>query len=235
MESESNRIHKLLWFLAATIILAVVYTIAITRLTYGLADELWMNFGLFALLIFFLSLAIIGIIARLLHTGRFKNIKYAGLSVVVLSILILVAGLPPIQLSPPNIYLMFFILLGIAWLIVIILSPKLRRSKRNHWVLVPLMLFLAIMVFHHVIPQASCTISGGAWLGDGVLGQAWYCRYTYPDGGQACESSDECLGGCIVTDWPTNEPSKTGICKSTTSPFGCYASIEHQALFVCSD
>jgi len=68
----------------------------------------------------------------------------------------------------------------------------------------------------------ACEQAGGSWGPGGLLG-AVGCVLTYPDAGEVCESSDDCLGTCLVA----NASQETGTCKKTTSPFGCHLTIEN--------
>lgn len=73
------------------------------------------------------------------------------------------------------------------------------------------------------IPQdkVSCEAQRGKWSREG-LAQSYMCVFEYSDGGKSCVSSDECQGGCIITSYD----QKTGTCDVSSSPFGCYVTIE---------
>jgi hypothetical protein len=225
--------RRTLLFIVTISILAVIYTFTVTDGYYYLANRLQVNIGVFVTAIFVLSLVLLSIIFRLLTTERFNNAWYLGLLAVVFSIGILVIGFPyiqnPLQLLTNERFLPFWII----W-IVLVLYPKLDRYNRYRWLALPFTVFIAVFIFHQFIPNVSCAVSGGGWVMGGI-GQAQYCLYEYPDAEQICKSSDECLGGCVVYDWPTDEPAEYGSCKPTTSPFGCYGSIEYPESFACTD
>lgn len=92
---------------------------------------------------------------------------------------------------------------------------------------------------YNVANAQICGNAGGDYVRDGMLG--WYqCVYRYPDGGQRCFDSSECEGQCRATSSigdaePTG--SVNGVCQLTTSPFGCYATVENgrQGPFLCVD
>jgi hypothetical protein len=213
-------------------ILTFIYTITITNDYYDLANILWVNIALFITATFILSLALLTIIVGLLQTDRFKNIRHFGLLAILGAIGILVIEFrEPLQLF----YNRYFLPLWIVW-IIIVLYLKLGRNNRYRWLALPVVAYLALFIFHQFIPYVSCNVSGGDWVRGGLLGQAQYCRYEYPDAEQICTSSDECLGGCFVgIELPVDKPVESGYCKATTSPFGCYASIEFPDLEVCTD
>ena len=75
--------------------------------------------------------------------------------------------------------------------------------------------------------ERACAAYGGDWIPQGLLGETG-CVFTYPDAGQSCTSSDQCLGGCVVDD-PTQT---TGQCKETDSPFGCWTFLNGPAMCV---
>lgn len=112
-------------------------------------------------------------------------------------------------------------------------------NNHSRWRSVVACVFVALLIVGSLwlYPRVSCALDGGQWVRGGVLGQAQYCQYTYEDGGNLCHSSDECMGGCIVTDWPVEgQPVPTvGVCKLNNSPFGCYAPIEFPEMFRCAD
>lgn len=68
--------------------------------------------------------------------------------------------------------------------------------------------------------EEKCASEGGRWEVSGLLGEFW-CIHTFPDGGKACENSDECEGDCVI-----GFPDGAGHCKKDDNPFGCYATIE---------
>ena len=69
--------------------------------------------------------------------------------------------------------------------------------------------------------KISCAVTGGEWRREGLAG-VFRCVHKYADAGKPCQSSDECLGGCIVLSY--NSPAQ---CKSDDSPFGCFTTIEN--------
>jgi hypothetical protein len=97
-----------------------------------------------------------------------------------------------------------------------------------------LALVTLLAVTYWAYPRVTCLVNGGSWVRGGILGQATYCHFTYSDGGKSCQSSDECLGGCVVSDLVSEVPEK-GTCKRTSNPFGCYGFIENPELVICWD
>ena len=65
-----------------------------------------------------------------------------------------------------------------------------------------------------------CMAGGGEWYENEAGDQL--CVMPYADGGEPCDSSDECQGFCVIED-----PDQTeGFCQYDDNPFGCYSSIE---------
>ncbi|MCH8067263.1 MAG: hypothetical protein IIC69_01650 [Nanoarchaeota archaeon] len=92
---------------------------------------------------------------------------------------------------------------------------------KNYYYILAVFLLLVILIWLWLYPtQFSCKITGGEW-GSGGLAGKFRCVYTYPDADKSCNSSSECIGKCIVTEY-----GGSGKCKATSSPFGCYAIIE---------
>ncbi len=71
-----------------------------------------------------------------------------------------------------------------------------------------------------------CTDAGGSVMRDGILG-VYRCTQNYPDAGQACSNSSECLGRCEVEGLVADDGAATGVCQRTDSPFGCFAIVEN--------
>ncbi len=102
-------------------------------------------------------------------------------------------------------------------------------DKRVSYVII-IVLLLAVLFLGYSLkdlqeksnPEKECTGSGGEWKRAGLAGN-FLCVYTYSDGGESCDSSDECVGPCIVTSVENPEPS----CKNDDNPFGCYNTIEN--------
>ena len=67
--------------------------------------------------------------------------------------------------------------------------------------------------------EVSCKATGGEWLRVG-LAQQFRCIRKYTDGGKPCNSSNECLGSCLPTDYGK------GYCKYDDNNFGCHTTIE---------
>lgn len=112
------------------------------------------------------------------------------------------------------------------------------KSPQGKFALAAIVLAVAIFSGWLIYPRDSCATSGGTWIRDGVLGQAQYCLYSYPDAGKACRSSTECLGSCVVEDYralATPGPS-VGVCTGDNRAFGCFDYLEHPNVFsVCTD
>jgi len=220
-------------FIAVTFILTIVYTVALTNYTYRLTSKLRVNFSVFAVLVFLLSLAIVGTTVRLLHTSSYKNFWYIVLAalVLVISYLLLPWWVP---IPRGGIFNLFWLFIGTI-LLVIMLNPKLNRHNRYHLLWIPFVLILAKMLFLNMIPEISCAISGGSWFGDEYRIGVNHCIYVYPDAYQFCESSDECMGGCLVMDWYPEESRMSGRCEPSTFPYGCFTYIENPESTMCID
>ena len=67
--------------------------------------------------------------------------------------------------------------------------------------------------------EPECLAEGGEWKPAGLLGIP-RCIHTFEDGGNVCESSDDCLGDCLVNS------DGEGYCKYDDNPFGCSQTIE---------
>ena len=68
-----------------------------------------------------------------------------------------------------------------------------------------------------------CLSSGGDYKRVGLLGTR-QCIYKYSDGGKTCNSSKECLGGCLVQSYKDLGPGK---CKEDNQSVGlCTTTIE---------
>ena len=106
------------------------------------------------------------------------------------------------------------------------------------------MLFLALLILSSPIlynrvawlyNSKVCFMNGGAWIRIG-LAQEPACIITYLDAGKVCQSSEECMGKCVIYDPPIQgQPISGGVCKGTNSPFGCYAVIERPEFYACFD
>ena len=76
--------------------------------------------------------------------------------------------------------------------------------------------------------RARCEAAGGVVQQAGRLG--WQlCVQSFPDAGQACRGSEDCLGECRLAETAgsveTGTPAK-GICQASDEPFGCYTRVE---------
>jgi hypothetical protein len=77
--------------------------------------------------------------------------------------------------------------------------------------------------------RARCEAAGGEVRQAGMLG--WqHCIQTYPDAGQACRGSEDCLGQCRLDGTAgaveAGAPAD-GICQGSDEPFGCYTRVEN--------
>lgn len=69
--------------------------------------------------------------------------------------------------------------------------------------------------------KARCEATQGShWKPQGMA-QIPACITTYTDAGKSCTASDQCQGDCIVSN-----TEKSAVCATTSSPFGCRATIE---------
>jgi hypothetical protein len=83
--------------------------------------------------------------------------------------------------------------------------------------------------------RTTCSLSGGTWTRGGIAGTL-FCVHTYPDAGKPCQSSDECMGGCVLYEviWGQPPPGE-GVCKTNNDPFECFAPIEYPEFYGCAD
>jgi hypothetical protein len=72
--------------------------------------------------------------------------------------------------------------------------------------------------------QSACQAIGGSYGRDGMLG-AFHCVLTYSDAGNPCNDKADCKGSCRAKTDGALRANKLGICQTTTSPFGCYATV----------
>jgi hypothetical protein len=94
-------------------------------------------------------------------------------------------------------------------------------------------LFFRVMWFYN---SSTCTKNGGEWTVGGMAEKP-FCLYTYPDGGKSCNSSEQCIGACVIHEPPAQGQLTpiVGVCKENNNPFECYAVIEYPDTFGCSD
>ena len=64
--------------------------------------------------------------------------------------------------------------------------------------------------------RAACEADGGTFQRGGLLAQ-FYCLRPNPDAGQACTTSDECVGFCM---------SETRTCQAKGPSFGCQSFLD---------
>lgn len=71
--------------------------------------------------------------------------------------------------------------------------------------------------------RAACEAAGGAIGPVGLLGNE-QCIQTYPDAGQSCTDSSDCLGRCLNAGaWvEIGQTVTTGQCQQTDVGFGCF-------------
>ncbi len=75
---------------------------------------------------------------------------------------------------------------------------------------------------------AACARVGGKMLPQGRM-QSVRCVITYADAGRRCTDGDDCAGDCRVGDVanaPAAGTSAVGQCQASSSPFGCYTTVE---------
>jgi hypothetical protein len=73
--------------------------------------------------------------------------------------------------------------------------------------------------------RAACEAAGGEISRQGLLG--WeHCVQTYPDGGEACRNSSDCLGTCRSDGEAQPGEESAGTCQVIDVPFGCYSVVE---------
>ncbi len=76
--------------------------------------------------------------------------------------------------------------------------------------------------------RADCEAAGGTVERRGRLG-AEHCVQPYPDAGENCASTSDCLGRCELSEDladPIPGTSAEGVCQATTSRFGCMTLVE---------
>lgn len=73
--------------------------------------------------------------------------------------------------------------------------------------------------------RADCEAVGGEIRKDGLAG--WErCIQAYPDAGQTCQDSSECIGMCLADgNLAPADAETSGSCQVTDSPFGCYSEL----------
>lgn len=111
--------------------------------------------------------------------------------------------------------------------------------KKQKYLIVALVILTSILCVEWLYPRASCVITKGTWIRNGgILGQAQYCLYSYPDAGKTCKSSADCIGACVLEDYsPYLQPVPSeGVCASNNDGFGCIDYFEYPNVFsVCTD
>ena len=119
-------------------------------------------------------------------------------------------------------------------LLVPMLFFKLRWTpKVQKYVVSAFIIVFGILGIQWFYPRASCTVIGGRWVHDGILGQAQYCLHSYPDAGKACQSSDDCMGSClanIISSGETKVVLPAGKCAPDNRIFGCFEIFENQEI-----
>ena len=108
------------------------------------------------------------------------------------------------------------------------------KIKYNPIILLVFIIIIVIITLPYIgnTEKVTCENEGGEWIQAG-LSQEFRCVHKYFDGGKPCSSSNECIGGCIVSDL-----SGSAYCKHDDNPFGCYATIEdfrEQPSIICVD
>jgi hypothetical protein len=103
--------------------------------------------------------------------------------------------------------------------------------------LIVLLIFFTPLVYRSlswVYNNKICAMSGGA-LTRGGIGGKLLCVHPYSDGGKPCDSSTECIGGCVLYDRPiSGQPTPSfGVCRYNDNPFVCEAGIADPDFFVC--
>jgi len=111
---------------------------------------------------------------------------------------------------------------------------KLRWTpRRQRYILLAFLMAFGLLGIQWLYPRASCATKGGQWVRDGIFGQAQYCLHSYPDAGKACQSSDDCMGRCLVeTNSSGIVPAipTAGVCAPDNRVFGCFSFFEHQRI-----
>jgi hypothetical protein len=103
--------------------------------------------------------------------------------------------------------------------------------------LIVLLIFSTPLLYRHLswlYNSKICAMSGGA-LTRGGMGGTLLCVHPYFDGGKSCDSSKDCIGGCVLYDPPVSgQPTPSmGVCRYNDNPFVCEAGIEDPDFFVC--
>lgn len=119
-------------------------------------------------------------------------------------------------------------------LLIPVLFFKLRWTPRiQRYVVFVFILILGLLGSQWLYPRASCTLIRGRWIRDGIAGQAQYCLHSYPDAGKPCQSSEDCMGRCLVeTNSSGVVPAipTAGVCAPDNRAFGCFFFFEQQKI-----
>jgi hypothetical protein len=125
----------------------------------------------------------------------------------------------------------------IQWLSNWFKNVSLRR-KILTITFVALLILLSPWLYQRVVDlygRASCSFSGGRWAVGGMA-QSPFCLRTFPDAGKPCKSSDECMGGCVLSEGNVGQPPPSEwVCRIDNDPFQCTTIIEYPDLIVCHD
>ena len=112
------------------------------------------------------------------------------------------------------------------------------RSKFLMVVFLVLLILFSPSLYHRVTwlyHSRACSISGGEWAVRGMAENA-FCLRTYQDAGKPCQSSEECMGGCVLYEVSVGQPPPSeGVCKINNDAFECFAVIEYPHLYGCAD
>ena len=125
-------------------------------------------------------------------------------------------------------------------LLIPVLFFKMRwTSKMQQYVVAAFILMFGVLGIQWLYPRASCAVIGGSWVRDGMAGQAQYCLHSYPDTGNPCQTSEDCMGRCLAA---TNSSSEitgiptAGVCAPDNRVFGCFEIFENQEInLLCID
>ena len=108
--------------------------------------------------------------------------------------------------------------------------PQSRNPRRRH-AQIALLAVAVVVGLLWFAPRMQCAMGGGTWRRAGVLGR-YQCVHTYADGDQPCQSSEQCMGFCVLNN---PEQRAIGQCEKNDTGYGCYAVIEAPQWYHCTD
>jgi hypothetical protein len=126
----------------------------------------------------------------------------------------------------------------LVWFVLLAVRGGGAVTFSRKYILIALGLLVVVLVPSGLYDeQLSCLALGGSWERRHFLtGEFYHCRIWYPDRGDSCQSSVECIGGCTVP-WHRiylEGEQAIGECRANNDP-GCIYFIENQVYQYCED